>query len=76
MRAEVKNGINATLIDWDIALVWIDNRKDYSEQRECALGVIGDRVYFCAFTRRGRVLRIISLREDNLREAKYYVKNS
>lgn len=66
----------ATLLDWDTALVWIDDRKDYSERRECALGVIGGRVYFCAFTRRGEALRIISLRKANLREAKYYVENS
>lgn len=34
-----KHGVSlkeATLIDWDTALVWIDDRKDYNEQRKCA----------------------------------------
>ena len=74
-----KHGVSladAALIDWDSALVWTDDRFDYDEPRECALGPIGDRVYYCAFVERNGTRRIISLRKANLREVKRYVEET
>ncbi len=72
-----KHGVSlceAASLDWDTALVWLDDRYEYDEPRECALGVIGDRVYYVAFVERNEGMRIISLRKANLREVKRYVE--
>lgn len=76
---KAKHGVSladAVNLDWSEALVWMDERKDYDEPRQCGLGVIGERVYFVAFVDRAEVRRIISLRKANLREAKYYVEQT
>ena len=49
-----------------------DMRYNYGEARWIALGLIGQRVYVCAFTRRNGSIRIISLRKGNSREQKIY----
>ena len=70
-----KHGValsEAKALDWQSALVWVDDRNTYGEQRLCALGFIGDRIYFVAFVDRDEVRRIISLRKANIRETKYY----
>ncbi|MFC3111291.1 BrnT family toxin [Undibacterium arcticum] len=74
-----KHGVSlleARIIDWETALVWRDDRREYGEVRECALGMIGDRVYCVVFVDREEARRIISLRKANLREAKYYVEQT
>lgn len=38
---------------WDSAVSEPDNRLDYGEAHEIRLGLIGDRVYDVAYTRRG-----------------------
>jgi len=58
----------AVAIDWDDALSWPDERKDYGETRMCALGSIDDRLYYVVYVDRGETRRIISLRKANLRE--------
>jgi uncharacterized protein len=54
--------------DWLTADVWTDDRHDYGEVRKCALGLIGERLYFAAYTERGSNRRLISLRKANERE--------
>lgn len=66
-----KHGVDfaaAEGFDWDSATIAPDLRKDYGEQRELALGRIGDRLHAMTFTRRGGAIRIISLRRANPRE--------
>lgn len=64
----------AEQLDWAIALIWEDKRKDYGEQRYCALGFIADRLHSVVFTPRDGKPRIISLRKANKREVKRYEK--
>ncbi len=53
-------------------LTIIDDRKDYGEERLMSVGFIDTRMVFIAWTRRGEVIRIISMRKANDREqAKY-----
>ena len=52
-----------------------DSRREYSEQRLIAYGMIEDRLHVCVFTMRGRVFRIISLRRANRREIDAHRKN-
>jgi hypothetical protein len=56
-------------------LVEHDQRWDYGEERFRALGVIGEKLFVVVFTRRFRVIRIISARRANSREVKRYEKN-
>jgi len=62
----------AGLVDWDNAIVWDDDRYDYGEERQAALGIIEGRVYFIAFVFRDEILRVISLRKANAREVRKY----
>ena len=74
-----KHGVSlsaAGALDWDGALVWVDDRRDYGEVRHCALGVAGERVYFVAFADRGDERRIISMRKANNREKMLYAEIS
>ncbi|RKE38927.1 hypothetical protein B0G76_5290 [Paraburkholderia sp. BL23I1N1] len=71
-----KHGVSlamAEAFEMGVALVWRDDRFDYSEERFTALGPIGDRIYSLAFTMRGETLRAISLRKANRREVLKYV---
>lgn len=60
--------------EWDDALVWTDDRRDYGEARMCAIGYIGDRLHVVVYVDRPDSRRIISLRKANLREAKQYAE--
>lgn len=64
--------VDAALLDWETALIRQDKRKDYGENRYQALGIMGDRLYFVAFTVRGDAIRVISMRKANRREEKRY----
>ena len=64
----------AAELNWDEALVWIDDRADYGEVRMVALAPIGDILFFVAFVDREQARRIISLRRANRREVSHYVK--
>lgn len=71
-----KHGLSLALaseLDWDDALVWIDERQDYREARMIALAPQDGVLYYVAFVDRGGVRRIISLRRANRREVKHYV---
>ena len=74
-RNEVERGLPFTLaehLDWSLALIEEDIRKDYGERRYRALGTIADRLHALVFTPRGSALHVISLRRANAREVKYY----
>jgi uncharacterized DUF497 family protein len=72
-----KHGVSMALADqfeWDTAVIWIDNRKDYGEPRMCGIGYIGLRLFFVVFVDRADNRRIISLRKANRREIERYAK--
>ena len=73
-----KHGVSLAMagkLDWDAALVWVDDRFDYGELRMIALAPETNTLYFVAFVERGDVRRIISLRRAEIREVKHYVEN-
>jgi uncharacterized DUF497 family protein len=60
--------------EWTTALVVVDDREDYGELREMALGFIGVRLHTMVFTRRADDIRIISLRKAHRTEVRRYVE--
>ena len=60
--------------DWETALVVVDDREDYGELREVALGFVGARLHVMIFTRRADNIRIVSLRKAHRTEARRYVE--
>ena len=73
-----KHGVSLALageLDWDAALVWVDDRYDYGEWRMIALAPKTRTLYYVAFVDHGNATRIISLRRATRREVKYYVQN-
>ena len=74
-----KHGVSLALaleLEWETALIWEDERKDYGEPRMRALTILVDRVYFVAFVDRADGRRVISLRKANAREVIRYAKNA
>lgn len=61
-------------LDWTTAFIWIDQRRDYGEQRYCVLGFIEERLHSVVFTPRDGKPRVISLRKANKREVNRYEK--
>ncbi|MDQ0314835.1 BrnT family toxin [Amorphus orientalis] len=57
---------------FETAMVEVDDRHDYGERREVALGFIGHRLHVLVFTMRDETLRAISLRKANRREMRTY----
>lgn len=75
---QAKHGVSLALaaeLDWDAALVWVDERFEYNELRMIALAPETNTLYYVAFVDRGDARRIISLRRANRREVKHYVEN-
>jgi len=73
-----KHGVSLALaseLDWEAALVWVDDRFEYNEMRMIALAPNTEILYYVAFVDRGNVRRIISLRRANRREVKHYVQS-
>ena len=76
---KTKHGLSLALagdLDWEAALVWVDDRFEYNETRMIALAPKTEILYYVAFVDRGNVRRVISLRHANRREVKHYVENS
>lgn len=70
-----KHGVSfdaAERFEWGTALETRDTRRAYDEVRTVALGLIGDDVYALTFTRRGHLMRIISLRLARRKELQRY----
>lgn len=75
---QAQHGVSLALageLDWDAALVWVDDRFEYDELRMIALAPKTETLYYVAFVDRGEVQRVISLRRATRREVKYYVEN-
>jgi len=75
---QTKHGVSLGLageLDWEAALVWVDDRFEYGELRMIALAPTTGILYYVAFVERGKTRRIISLRQANRREVTHYVKN-
>ena len=58
--------------DWSSALIVEDLRRDYSERRFQALGLIGEHLHMLVFSPRDGTLHVISLRRANKRERSRY----
>ena len=74
-----KHGISlgvAYELDWNVALLWVDDRFEYDELRMIALAPRASTLYYVSFVDRGEVRRIISLRRATRREVKYYAENA
>jgi uncharacterized DUF497 family protein len=70
-----KHGIaleQAAYMEWDSAVIWLDERCDYMEARYCAIAYIEIRLYCVSFTDRDNTRRIISLRRANQKEINRY----
>ena len=55
-----------------VTLTVEDNRKDYGEPRYITIGFLANRMVILAWTQRGKVRRIISMRKANEREQAVY----
>lgn len=55
-----------------VTLTVEDNRKDYGEPRYITTGFLANRMVILAWTQRGKVRRIISMRKANEREQAVY----
>lgn len=64
----------AATFDFSTAIIAVDDRHDYGEVREVAVGFIGPRLHVLVFTMRGEACHVISLRKANKREVKAYVE--
>jgi uncharacterized DUF497 family protein len=70
-----KHGIDFALIaefSFEDAVTVIDDRHDYGEVRELAIGPINGRLHVLTLTRRASAIRVIGLRKANDREVKRY----
>ena len=75
---KTKHGVSLALageLDWETALVWVDDRFEYDELRMIALAPKTEILYYVAFLERGEVRRVISLRRANRCEVKHYVQS-
>jgi uncharacterized DUF497 family protein len=75
---QTKHGVSLSVageLDWEAALVWMDDRFEYDEMRMIALAPKTEILYYVAFVDRGEARRVISLRRANRREVKHYVEN-
>jgi len=69
----IKHGLDfaaALRFDWESALVADRTRHADGEPRFAALGILDAKLYTIVFTRRGRNVRIISMRRSNPKEEK------
>jgi uncharacterized DUF497 family protein len=53
-------------------LEFIDDRKDYGEERCVIIGMVDERILYVAFTMRGEAIRIISARGAEPHERRQY----
>jgi hypothetical protein len=59
-------------MDFDSALIKVDDRIDYGEIRYIALSTIRGRMFVVVFTTTTSGIRVISFRKANAREVKTY----
>ena len=65
---------SAANFDFDSALVFVDDRREYGETRYVALGFLDERLHVLCFIEATDGIRVISFRKANLREVARYVK--
>ncbi len=78
MANQKKHGVSLSVageLDWEAALLWMDDRVEYGEMRMIALAPKTEILYYVAFVDRGEARRVISLRRANRREVKHNVEN-
>jgi uncharacterized DUF497 family protein len=73
LKHRVSLGLAAEM-DLGAAVIEPDQRSGYGEDRLVALGPISGRLHLLAFTMRGEVMRVISLRKANARERRRYAQ--
>ena len=74
----INHGVSLALaeqLDWNAALVWVDERYQYTELRMIALAPETNTLYYVAFVENDDTRRIISLRPATRREVTHYVEN-
>ncbi|MDR9404253.1 MAG: BrnT family toxin [Halothece sp. Uz-M2-17] len=54
---------------------WIDNRKNYGEERVNVLGEVEGDIFFVTYTKRNTKYRLISARRANSRERRKYYQS-
>ncbi|MBA3505209.1 MAG: BrnT family toxin [Betaproteobacteria bacterium] len=64
----------AAEFDFETALVYVDERRDYGETRYVALGLLDGRLHVLCFTEASDGIRVISFRKANSREVSRYAK--
>lgn len=73
---EAKHGVSfevAMTFDWSEAIVELDMRKDYGEERFIARGFCSDGIaYHIVFTMRAERVRIITMRRFNKKDYQRY----
>lgn len=57
---------------FETALTWLDQRKDYGEDRWIALGYLDERLHVMCYLEKPAGIRVISLRKANEREERTY----
>ena len=60
--------------DFETALVYVDERRDYGEARYVALGLLEARLHVLCFTEASDGIRVISFRKANSREVSRYAE--
>jgi uncharacterized protein len=65
----------ASELDWDNALVWVDDRFEYDELRMIALAPHTQVLYYVAFVEQEATYRIVSVRKATRKEVNHYVQN-
>lgn len=61
-------------LDWSLALIAQDARKEYPETRYIAIAPLYERLHVVIFTSIENGIRVISFRKANAREVKHYEK--
>jgi uncharacterized protein len=65
---------SAAEFDFEGALYAVDERRDYSETRYIAVGMLGVRLHVLCFADATEGIRVISFRKANAREVKRYAE--
>lgn len=65
---------SAAQFDFEGALYAVDERQDYGEMRNIAIGMLGVRLHVLCFAETANGIRVISFRKANAREVRRYAK--
>ena len=59
-------------LEWETAVIWQDERRDYGERRMRVLAFLGARLHAVVVTYRGDAVHVISFRKANGKESGWY----